>query len=188
MTELGAELRASLRARRDASDAAAYRPTREELIERVIKIHEIALRDTIAATRWLTGLPFVDADRVFMSGASHGGVQTLLAAEADLGARAYVAFAPGAIGWPGNPELHARLVRATRAAVAPILVAQARNDIDLGPSRTLGAVLRAKGGLNAASVFAPYGGTPEDGHSGFACEGTDVWGETVLAFLAAAPG
>jgi pimeloyl-ACP methyl ester carboxylesterase len=123
-----------------------------------------------------------------MSGVSHGGIQTLLAAEAGGGMRAYVPFAPAAIGWSGNPELHERLRRAVRRAGAPIFLLQAENDHSLGPSEVLGAELRRKGGRNRARVYPAYGESPETGHGEFACRGTDAWGADVRAFLDEALG
>ena len=157
--------------------------SREQLIARVIALHEEALRDTRAALRWLELHPAVNANRIFMSGASHGAVQALLAAEADLGARAYVAFAPAAAGWPGNPELHERLLRAVRGASRPIMLAQARNDFSLGPSEVLGTELNHKGAGSLARLYPAYGPTPEHGHAAFACEAVGVWGGDVAAFL-----
>jgi dienelactone hydrolase len=157
--------------------------SREQLIAEVVRIHERALRDTIAAAVWLQRQGFVDRAHTFMSGASHGGIQALLAAEADVGMRAYVAFAPGAMGWKGNPELHERLAAAVAQARAPIMLAQAANDFDLGPTELLGAQLRRKGGRNCTVLYPAYGATREDGHGGFACQGSDMWGADVLRFL-----
>jgi carboxymethylenebutenolidase len=156
---------------------------RADAIEALIRAHERRLEDTLAALRWLAEQPFVDAERVALSGVSHGGIQTLLAAEAGAGASAYVPFAPGATGWDGNPELQARLLLAAERAERPIFLIQAANDHSLGPSEVLGGVLRAKDGLNRARVYPAFG---TDGHGVFACSGAEVWGADVLAFLAEA--
>jgi dienelactone hydrolase len=170
------------RARIEANEADAG-PSRDELMREVIDLHDGCLKDTIAAVRWLGRQPFIDPLRLYMSGSSHGGIQTLLAAEADVGMRAYVAFAPGAIGWRGNPELRERLLQAVRAARAPILILQAQNDFDLGPSRMLGEALRGKGGQNMSRLYPPYGNSEDHGHAAFACEGTEIWGGAVDALL-----
>ncbi len=156
---------------------------RETVIEAVVGMHELHLDDTLAAARWLADQPFVDAGRMAMSGVSHGGIQTLLAAEAGAGMLAYVPFAPAAIAWPGNPELHDRLRRAVRRADAPVLLLQAENDYSLGPSEVLGEELLRKGGPNRARVYPAYGASHGSGHGKFACLGTDVWGTDVRAFL-----
>jgi dienelactone hydrolase len=153
------------------------------VIDLVIELQESYLKDTIAATRWLERQPFADPARLAMSGASHGGVQTVLAAEADAGVDAYVPFAPGAMAWDGHPELHDRLLRAVRQARAPMFLLQAENDYSLGPSEVLGEELRRKGGPNRAQVYPPYGRTHQSGHGAFACQATDVWGGDVCAFL-----
>lgn len=162
--------------------------SRARAIERIIELHELALEDTLAAFDWLAQQSFVSRGRMAMSGVSHGGIQTVLAAEADVGAGAYLPFAPAAIAWPGNPELQDRLLRAVGSAKAPMFLLQAENDYSLGPSDALGEVLRRKGGLNLARVYPPYGQTPEAGHGEFACRGMDVWGEEVCGFLEAALG
>jgi carboxymethylenebutenolidase len=168
------------RARAQSNDAAGYR---RKGIELVIELHEAHLQDTVAAVGWLRKQPFVDARRMAMSGVSHGGIQTLLAAEADARPNAYVPFAPAATGWRGNPELQNRLVRATRRARAPIFLLQAENDHSLGPSEVLGAELRQKGPPNRTGVYPAYGQSQASGHGAFALEGTDVWGADVCAFL-----
>jgi carboxymethylenebutenolidase len=150
----------------------------------IIALHEEAARDVEAALAWLRARPDIDPRRIFMSGVSFGGIQTLLAAERDTGVRAYAAFAPGAISWRRVTALHARLEQAAEHAHAPVLVVQAENDFDLGPSQTLGPILeRAQKGR--AALFPRFGQTERDGHGGFACrpEGTAIWGPTVLAFF-----
>jgi len=168
------------RARAEAGGGDAYR---RRAVELVIELHERQLEDTAAAVRWLTERPFVDAARLVMSGASYGGIQTILAAEADVGARAYVPFAPAATAWDANPELGERLLAAVRRAAAPMLLVQAENDHSLGPSRVLGDALRTKGAPNAVLVYPPYGETRGAGHADFATRGTPVWGADVRAFL-----
>lgn|SRR5262245_8047880 len=167
------------KAQTESSDEPAYR---RRVAELVIDLHERQLSDTIAALDWLSRQPFVDAERVAMSGVSYGGIQTLLAAEADAGARAYVPFAPAAMAWDTNPELRERLLAAVRRASEPVFMLQAENDYSLGPTEVLGDELRSKGKPNDARVYPPFGRTPEDGH-GFALGGIDVWGGDVRAFL-----
>jgi dienelactone hydrolase len=152
-------------------------------IESVIELQEGYLEDTLAAVRWLRDQPFVDSAQMAMSGVSHGGIQTLLAAEAEAGMRAYVPFAPAAMGWRGNPELQERLLRAVKAARAPMFLLQAENDYSLGPSEVLGKELKRKGEPNRARVYPAYGSAPESGHGEFARHGMDVWGGDVRAFL-----
>jgi dipeptidyl aminopeptidase/acylaminoacyl peptidase len=168
------------RARSETDDPAALR---RRVVELVIELHELQLRDTIAALDWLRDQPFVDGGRVVVSGASYGGIQTVLAAEADTGARAYVPFAPAAMAWDSSPALRERLLRAVGETTAPMFLLQAENDYSLGPSRVLGAELRRKGPPSRAHVYPAFGDTPQEGHSGFACEGMGVWGADVAGFL-----
>jgi dienelactone hydrolase len=168
------------RARSETDDPAAFR---RRVVDLVIELHELQLRDTIAALDWLRNQPFVDGGRVVVSGASYGGIQTMLAAEADAGAHAYVPFAPAAIAWDSSPALRERLLRAVSEAAAPMFLLQAENDYSLGPSEVLGWELRRKGPPSRAHIYPAFGGTPQDGHSGFACEGMGVWGVDVRGFL-----
>ena len=153
--------------------------TPENVGRLVVELHERQLDDTAAAVRWISGHPRVDSARVAVSGVSFGGVQTMLAAEARLGAKAYVAFSPGATAWDEQPLLRRRLRRAARAAADPVLVVQAANDHSLGPARELGRRCRAH-------VYPRYGRSAQAAHGEFGCRGMEIWGPDVLAFLGAA--
>lgn len=175
--------RAGEQAARAGERAAEPEAVRGHVIEMVIELYERHLDDLAAALRWLAQQPSVDGERISMSGVSHGAIQTLFAAEADLGPRAYVAFAPGAMAWSVNPELQDRLTAAVSSARAPILLIQAANDYDLGPSRALGEVLSARGDPSTTMVYPAYGESRADGHGAFARLGMAVWGSDVRRFL-----
>jgi carboxymethylenebutenolidase len=151
----------------------------------IVSLHERYNADVVAAVNWLKTQPGVDTNRLVASGASYGGIQTLLAAEKRLGIAAFVPFSPGAISWRGNPQLRERLLLAVKQAPAPVFLLQAKNDYNLGPSELLGAELKRKGGLNRAKVYPAFGAVdnPKDGHGGFAVRGSEVWGADVLDFL-----
>jgi dienelactone hydrolase len=168
------------RARATSADPTDHQ---RRIIELVIELHEDHLQDTISAADWLRAQPFVDPSRMAMSGVSHGGIQTLLAAEANAAPGAYVPFAPAAMAWETSPALRERLQVAVRGASAPILLLQAKNDFSLGPSEVLGRELARKGDLSRARVYPPFGGTRHSGHGEFARTGMAVWGDDVLAFL-----
>jgi len=156
---------------------------------KIIALHEAANHDVESALAWLKSRPDVDPTRIVMSGVSFGGIQTLLAAEKGLGIRAFAAFAPGAMSWRWVTGLGARLEAAVQNAKAPVLIVQAQNDFNLGPSQVLGPVLEtARKGR--AVVFPPFGTTEQEGHGAFACrkEGVAVWGETVVEFFERALG
>lgn len=172
------------RAGAETQDPDAYR---RRVVELVIELCELQLRDVVAAADWLREQPPVDPTRMFMSGVSHGGILTLLAAEADVGMKAYVPFAPGAMAWQDHPELRDRLLRAVQEAATPVFLVQAQNDYSLGPSETLGAELERKGAPNQVRVYPPFGATHESGHGEFAWRGMDVWGRDVCAFMDQVP-
>jgi len=140
--------------------------------------------DVVAAIGWIKTQPAIDPSRVVVSGCSFGGIQTMIVAAKDVGIRAAVPFAAGAILWKHSAEVRERLTRAARESKVPVFLVQAENDYDLGPSRVAGAVLEKAGpGRNRVHVYPPYGTTVMDGHGGFCTKGFDIWGGDVLAFL-----
>ena len=151
----------------------------------VITAQERASLDVEAALHWLRERPEVDPKRVVISGCSFGGIQTILAAERFPDVRAFVAFAPGAMSW-SNDRLRERLELALRKPTAPVLILQAHNDYDLGPSTVLGKIAAASGGRSI--VYPDFGSSSHDGHWAFATSqaGIDIWGSDVLAFISAA--
>jgi hypothetical protein len=93
------------------------------------------------------------------------------------------------MSWRWVTGLDARLEAAVQHAQAPVLIVQAHNDYNLGPSQTLGPLLE-KAGKGRAVVFPAFGTTEQDGHGAFAsrAEGAAVWGATVLGFFRGALG
>lgn len=89
---------------------------------KIVELHERFNADVVAAVDWLKQQPFVDRDRIIMSGCSYGGIQTLLSAEKGLGVCAFVPFAPGAMSFANTP-LHDRLAQAAKNAKAPVFPA-----------------------------------------------------------------
>jgi len=150
-----------------------------------VELHEDANSDVVAAVNWLKQQPFVKSNELVVAGISYGGIQTVLAAEKDIGVRAFVPFAPAAMSWAGNPQLRERLLTAVKNAKAPMFLLQAENDYNLGPSELLGGELKRKGKPNRAKVYPAFGEKEnhQDGHGGFAVRGSDVWGPDVMTFL-----
>jgi dipeptidyl aminopeptidase/acylaminoacyl peptidase len=151
-----------------------------------IALHETHLDDQLAALAYLTHLSDVDSHKIAVAGCSYGGIQTVLALEANaeqkLGLRAAIDFAGGAMSWRSS-SLRARMIRAVRKATIPVLFIQAENDYDLGPSRTLAGELEQLGKPHKLLIFPPYGHTHEEGHGGFCTQATNVWGPAVISFL-----
>ena len=150
-----------------------------------VRAHQSANEDVLAAINWLKTQADVDARRIVVSGCSFGGIQTLLAAEKGLGARAFIAFAPAAKSW-GNDALQQILESAVNHAKAPVFILQAKNDYNIGPTEVLGKIATAHGGQG--KIYPVFGNTPHDGHWAFATsrEGTAIWGHDVLQFIDAA--
>jgi dienelactone hydrolase len=150
-----------------------------------VQAQEAANEDVVAAMNWLKKQPEVDVNRIVVSGCSFGGIQTLLAAEKGLGARAFIAFAPAAESW-SNGMLDERLEDAVKRAKAPVFILQANNDYSTQPTEVLGKIAKAHGG--EARIYPRFGKTPEDGHWGFATTsaGIALWAEDVLDFIAVA--
>jgi dipeptidyl aminopeptidase/acylaminoacyl peptidase len=68
-----------------------------------IALHETHLEDQLAALAYLKQLSDVDPHKIAVAGCSYGGIQTILAVEANanqkLGLRAAIDFAGGAMSW-----------------------------------------------------------------------------------------
>ena len=140
--------------------------------------------DVVAAIAWVKTQPRIDPARVVVSGCSFGGIETLITAARDVGIRAAVPFAPGAIMWQRTPELRDRLTRAAREAKVPVFLVQAENDFDVSPSRVLGPELEKTDRVhNRVRIYPPFGTTALEGHGGFCTRGFTVWGTDVLEFL-----
>jgi carboxymethylenebutenolidase len=151
----------------------------------MVEAQQAANQDVVAAMNWLKTQPEVDASRIVVSGCSFGGIQTLLTAEKGLGARAFIAFAPGAQSW-GTGALDQMLEGAVKHAKAPVFILQAKNDYSLRPAEVLGKIAKAIGGQT--KIYPRFGKTEQDGHWAFATTsaGIDIWGDDVLHFIAAA--
>jgi carboxymethylenebutenolidase len=149
---------------------------------RVVELQEAEVEDVIAGLNYLKSRPFVDSARIAISGCSYGGIQTLLTGERDLGVKALVPFAPGAMSWERNQFLQERLIRAVDLAKAPV---QAENDYSLGPSHVLSKEADKKHKGFHSKIYPAFGSSPQDGHWGFCSSATGVWGTDVLAFLEA---
>jgi carboxymethylenebutenolidase len=154
-----------------------------ERARRMVELQQAETDDVIAALNYLRSQPFVDSARIAISGCSYGGIQTLLTGERDLGVKALVPFAPGAMSWEQNVPLQDRLVRAVDLVKAPVFLIQAENDYSLGPSRVLSKEANKKKKDFQSKIYPAFGSTHPDGHWGFCSSATDVWGNDVLAFL-----
>jgi len=147
-----------------------------------VQAQQLANEDVVAAMNWLRAQNEVDKNRVVVSGCSFGGIQTLLAAEKGLGARAFIAFAPAAQSW-SNGALDQLLENSVKRAKGPVFILQAKNDYSIEPAEVLGKIAKAKGGQ--AKIYPAFGTTPQDGHWKFATTalGIAIWGEDVLNFI-----
>jgi dienelactone hydrolase len=152
----------------------------EKLVEQV--------DDVAAAVAYVKRQSFVDPARVAVVGCSLGGIESLLAAERDLGIRAAVDFAGGAMAWAQqeNQPLRDCMSEAARHARVPVFLLQAENDFDTRPTRVLAAEMEKAGRSHRDKIFPPNGTTHEEGHA-FCAGGTSPpWAADVLEFLAGA--
>jgi len=132
-----------------------------------IALHEIHLEDQLAALAYLKQLSDVDPHRIAVAGCSYGGIQTVLAVEANAEQKL------GLRDW---------MIRAARKANIPVLFIQAENDYDLGPSRTLALELEQLGRTYKLLIFPPYGNTHAEGHGTFCSQTTNVWDPRLRPF------
>ena len=163
-------------------DQVAQAPPGERA-RRMVELQQTEVDDVIAGLNYLKARPFIDAARIAISGCSYGGIQTLLAGERNLGVKALVPFAPGAMSWEQNQLLQDRLIRAVDLARAPVFLIQAENDYNLGPSHVLPKEATKKHKDFQSKVYPAFGSSHHDGHWGFCSSATNVWGADVLAFL-----
>jgi carboxymethylenebutenolidase len=161
-----------------------------------IDLNEEENRDVLHALEWLKKQPYVDPERIVVSGVSFGGVQTLLAAERGAGFKAAIAFSPAAMSWgDGKGKINARMEAAVRKRRIPLFLIQAKNDFSLGPTDVLGPLLDAVKLQHRVKQYSEYGtrtpGMTDEqwhglGHGAFAVQGGDIWGPDVFAFIAEA--
>jgi carboxymethylenebutenolidase len=144
------------------------------------------LADVRAALAFITTKSYVRRDRVIVAGNSFGGIVTVFASANVEGLYAALDFAGAAQTWAGSPQLRAALTDAVTRARIPILFAQAENDYDLSPSRSLSATMTASGKPNVMRIFPPYGTTTAEGHS-FGYFGSAIWGPVVATFVQSPP-
>jgi len=149
----------------------------------MVELQEAEVDDVVSALDYLKTQPFVDPQRIAISGCSYGGIQTLLAGERNLGVKALVPFAAGAMSWDRTPELQGRLIRAVDQATAPVFFIQAENDYNLDPIRVLSKEAKRKQRDFQSKIYPPFGSSHQDGHWKFCSAATDVWGSDVLKFL-----
>lgn len=154
----------------------------EDENQRFMSALEIHNKDLEAAVTWLKEQTYVDAKKIFMSGHSTGGIQSLLLAEKNLGIRGIISFSPGAKVWSTNPLLRDTLFRCVKSSKTPVFLIQPKNDFSLGPVDGLGPELAAKGGANRAKVYSSFGFNQTEGNS-FAFNAPDLWCTDVLAFM-----
>jgi dienelactone hydrolase len=154
--------------------------------EASVDLHELYNKDVIAAIKWIKEQPYTDTEHIAMTGISYGGIQTLLTAEKDPGIRAYIPFAPAAMSW-GSVLIQERMIEAVRNEKAPMFLIQAEGDYNLGPSETLGPILRQKGNAHRwkNKIYPKFGCTNAEAHATFAmqCAGIAIWDQEVLKFL-----
>jgi carboxymethylenebutenolidase len=151
--------------------------------DRLVELLDAQVDDVAAAVSYLRRLPDVEADRVALVGCSYGGIETLLAAERDLGLRAAIDFAGASMTWARVPPLQERMKRAARRARVPVFFLQAENDVDTAPSRVLSGEMQRAGRPTRVHIFPPNGATATDGH--MFCMGSvdPPWRPEVLDFL-----
>ena len=177
-----------------SKDAGPYHVTEQQKLDKrdsgygkaVVALHEKYNRDVIAAVEWFKKQPYVDPNRILMTGLSFGGIQTVMAAEKDPGIRAYIPFAPAAMSW-GLPALDRKLKNIVTNVRAPMFIIQATGDYSLGPVEELGQKLAEKGDPSKwrSKLYPQFGCTNDQAHRRFAqeCDGIAIWSHDVLEFI-----
>src|SRR5262249_15278734 len=126
-----------------------------------VPLHEVYNADVAAALDWLKARPYVNKNKIIITGVSYGGIQTLVSAERIPGVGGFVSFGPAAMSWRMT-VLRDRLQQAIQNAKAPIFLLQAKNDYSTGPVEVLGKAITQKGAPNRAKLYPAFG--PMDNH------------------------
>jgi carboxymethylenebutenolidase len=164
----------ALRARRDASALSV-----------TVKLLETEqLDDQLAGLAYAKTLPFVDQSKLVVAGCSYGGIQTLLAAERNVGFRAAFPISPAAQSWEGNPILRDRMKRAVRAIDIPVLLIAPPQDASLAPPRDLGdEAKRAHKTSFTTKIYPPTMPDSEQTHCFGGAPGFHNWGADAVQFF-----
>jgi carboxymethylenebutenolidase len=149
----------------------------------LVTLNEAHFQDQISALAFLKAQPYVDPIRLFVMGASFGGIQTILAVEHG-GYRAAVDCSGAAQTWKASSDIRSRLIAAARHAKMPVFLFQAKNDYELSPNRILSEAIRTSGNTVESKVYPAFGSTAQDGHT-FCWRGTKTWAPDVLEFIKA---
>lgn len=144
------------------------------------------LDDQLAGLLYLQAQPYVDKDRIVVSGCSYGGIQTLFAAEKNAGYRAAVAVSPAAQSWMGNLALQQRLTRAISGINIPTFIIHPPADDSLEPGKVLLQEAQRLGKPVQLEIFPPIGNAAADAH----CFGgaARLWAPDALSFIAGVIG
>ena len=156
----------------------------------MVKLHERANNDVIAALKFAKKLACADLNRIVVAGGSLGGIQTLFTAEKDvlngLGIKCFIAMAPGFYTF--QKWLAERLPQAVKKTKKPIFILQAENDYTLFAKEALFPVIDAKGFPNRSKLFPVHIKPGEDindhsfGHQKFYLD-PSAWQDEVIDFL-----
>lgn len=144
------------------------------------------LDDQLAGLAYLKSLPYVDKERLAVTGCSYGGIQTVLAAERGAGYKAAVAMSPGAESWANNPLLQQRLTKAVSGINIPVFLLHPEKDVSVAPGYTLAQEFLRLKKAYSFKIYPPFGPDDEQGHCFGGAKGFHWWADDVLAFIGTA--
>lgn len=164
----------------DSANRAGGAEARSRLL---MTLHETEqLADQLAGLRRLKAVAGIDTNRLAVMGISFGGIQTLLLAAQNVGVKAAVNFAGGAMNWDRSEALQTWMKTWAGRARIPIFFVQAENDFSTRPSRELAAELQHLNKPHQVKIYPPQGQTARQGHAFFDL-GPDAWADDVFQFL-----
>jgi dienelactone hydrolase len=156
--------------------------TAREVTVRLLETEQ--LDDQLAGLAYAKSLPFVDQHKLVVAGCSYGGIQTLLAAERNVGFVAAMPISPAAQSWEGNPLLRDRMKRAVRKIDIPVLLIAPPRDASLDPPRELGdEAKRANKKSFTAKIYPPTMPDSEQTHCFGGAKGFHNWAAEAVQFF-----
>lgn len=145
--------------------------------------------DVLDAINYLKNTaPFVNPNKIVITGHSLGGIVSIYANETDLGQRATIAIAPDSESWGGSTAMDNDLLNSMASSKSPMFVFEPVNDVSIEAIFRLGFQAGLNGRQYQSALYppVPYATSGEDAHVCFVLDSviSKRWLKAVDDFLA----